>query len=183
MASMSAKQLTCTGVAAVFAFSALLSIDSDFRHQSVFSAALAGNGNGHSGGNGGGNGKGGGEGNGNGNGAGGKAASNPGATASALGRLNASHASATALANASPNSAVGKIAANEQTLAAYEADLKTDPSCLNPTCQQDLGTVDSDLKAAANKPITTAVVTALDANLGLTVDPAVEAAIAAGASQ
>src|SRR5262249_59359811 len=187
----------CSGSAAVIAFSGLLAIDIDSRHQLAFGAALAGNGNGHSGGNGGGNGNGLSNGNGSGNGNGGAAVDhgpksdsdiiivNPSATASALGALNASHASATALAHASPNSEVGKIAAykqalttvlsnNQVDLTAYETALQSDPDCTQSAClaaraqvTADLATVDADLKAAANKPITTAVVTAVDTNLGL----------------
>jgi hypothetical protein len=81
------------------------------------------------------------------------------------------------------------LTSDQADLAAYEADLKTDPQCTGASCQSaqaqvttDLAPADSDLKAAANKPITTAVVTAVDTNLGLSVDPAIEAAIAAGAN-
>jgi hypothetical protein len=230
MVSTTAKRLICTGSAAVLAFSTLLAIGLDNHHPPALGTALAGNGNGngHSGGNGGGHGDSNGNGNdnsgGNGNGRGddssggngnrgqdiGNDRSNggrdiifflkPRVKGSALGALNASHASARALAHASPNSEVGKIAAYKQALmtvltndqaalAAYEADLKTDPQCTGAPCQSaqaqvttDLATVDSDLKAAANKPITTAVVTAVDTNLGLSVDPAIEAAIATGAN-
>jgi hypothetical protein len=81
--------------------------------------AWAGNDNGH------GNGNGGGHGNGNANGhdkADKAGKSNHGAEASSLGALNAAHASETALANASPNSRVGKIAAyKEAELAAKTA--------------------------------------------------------------
>src|SRR5262245_20931683 len=70
--------------------------------------AWAGNGNGHGNG---------GNGNANANGH-----DNHGATASSLGALNAAHASPDALANASPNSRVGKIAAyKEAALAAQGA--------------------------------------------------------------
>jgi len=138
----------------------------------------------------------------NGGGAGGQSAIlQPGATASALGRLNASHASATALANAAPNSAVGKIAAYEKALTSYQSNstdqsdltalkllLAPDGTCPAGPCQTalatvklDLASVEAALAAAANKPITAVVVTAVDTNLGLTVDPAVEAAIAADA--
>src|SRR4249919_3571725 len=126
MASMTAKRLICTGSAAVLAFSTVLASGLDFQHQLAIGVALAGNGNGHSGGNGGGHGNGNGNGNGHsnalgGNGDGGSGigkgkgkgkgasiiivkheATKHGATASALGALNASHASVTALAHASP---------------------------------------------------------------------------------
>lgn len=75
----------------------------------AFSAemAAAGNGNGN---NGNGNGNGGNGNNGNGNGGGNAGGNGNGAIASALGALNAAHASPNALANASPNSRVGLIA-------------------------------------------------------------------------
>jgi hypothetical protein len=84
----------------------------------VASQAWAGNGNGNGGGNGN---------NGNGNANGHDKTdkdhkANHGAEASSLGALNAAHASETALANASPNSRVGKIAAyKEAELAAKTA--------------------------------------------------------------
>ena len=112
---------------AFFAAPVLLDMTSPFAIDSAF-GGKGGNGNG--GGNGGGNG------NGNGNGGSGKSSSshgnsgnkvakaekatkvNHGATASKLGALNAAHASATAFANASPNSRVGRIAAYGQASAA-----------------------------------------------------------------
>ena len=108
---------------------ALLDPASPFAIDSAF-AGKGGNGNG--GGNSGGNGNG----NGNGNGGSAKASGshgnsgnkvakaekatkvNHGATASKLGALNAAHASATAFADASPNSRVGRIAAYGQASAA-----------------------------------------------------------------
>jgi hypothetical protein len=70
-----------------------------------------------------GNGHGNGHGNGNANGHDKVAGENHGSTASKLGALNAAHASDTALANASPNSRVGKIAAyKEAELAAKAAE-------------------------------------------------------------
>jgi hypothetical protein len=106
-------------------------------------SAFAGNGNGKGGGNGGGNGHAGGGGNGGGNGGVNKSASasnssahssshsvttsdtevasvedSHGKLASKLGALNAAHASAQALAHASPNSRVGKIAAYRDANAA-----------------------------------------------------------------
>jgi hypothetical protein len=78
----------------------------------VASQAWAGNGNGN--GNGGGNA--------NGHGKADKAdKANHGAEASSLGALNAAHASETALANASPNSRVGKIAAYKDAELAAKA--------------------------------------------------------------
>jgi hypothetical protein len=73
--------------------------------------AWAGNENGH--------GHAGEHGNGNANGDG--AGENHGSTASKLGALNAAHASDTALANASPNSRVGKIAAYKEAELAAQA--------------------------------------------------------------
>jgi hypothetical protein len=62
-------------------------------------------------------------GNGNANGHDNVAGENHGSTASKLGALNAAHASDTALANASPNSRVGKVAAyKEAELAAQAAE-------------------------------------------------------------
>jgi hypothetical protein len=76
----------------------------------VATQAWAGNGNG----NGNGNGHGNGHGNGNANGHDKAKHENHGSTSSKLGALNAAHASETALANASPNSRVGKIAAYKE---------------------------------------------------------------------
>ena len=84
----------------------------------VAAEAWAGNGNG----NGNGNGKGGDHGKGNANGHDKAKHENHGSESSKLGALNAAHASETALANASPNSRVGKIAAyKEAELAAKTA--------------------------------------------------------------
>jgi hypothetical protein len=86
-------------------------------HSSNFGLGIAqawANGNGH------GNGHGGDHGNGNANG---HVTDDTVASASELGALNAAHESPTALANASPNSRVGKIAAyKEAALAAQAAD-------------------------------------------------------------
>jgi len=144
--------------------------------------AFAGNGNGHGGGNGGGHGHDGGKGGGNGGGAGGgQGRSHDGSGSSAkgdandaddstatddsmeahnLGKLNGFfHASPNALANASPNSAIGQIsqtfknalsdfaAANETT------DTTTDPAATPPTGPSiaDLGAI---LAKATNKTVT-----------------------------
>jgi hypothetical protein len=90
--------------------------------------------------------------------------------ASALGSLNASHASSEALAHAAPGSTVGKIAAYKTAMEAYLAGqptlqslLTTDPSCTSAACtaaqaveNQDLLSAESALSAAANKPVTAA---------------------------
>jgi hypothetical protein len=115
-----------------------------------------------------------------------------GDSAAVLGRLNASHASAEALANAAPGSVVGEIAAYKTAIEAYltgqsslQSLLATDPSCTKAACaaaeaaqKQDLLSAEAALSAAANKPVTTQVVGAVDSNLGLTVDPATESEIA-----
>ncbi len=145
----------------------------DFNHGFGFASAMAGNGHGNGGG-GGGNGNAGGNGNGNagansnagGNGNAGvnsnAGGNGNGATASALGALNAAHASAQALENASPNSEVGKIATYQRDLNAYLAGCATacDPNLLT--------TVGNDLAAAANKTMTTGSLDTLDGLLGIT---------------
>lgn len=84
-----------------------------------------------------------------------------GISASALGSLNAAHASATARAKASPNSQVGRIAAYEGALAA-----------------DDLQAAAEALASAANKEIDADVVAAVNGLLSLDVDPAIEAEVA-----
>ena len=150
----------------------------DFGHGFGFASAMAGNGHGN-GGNGGGNGNAGGNGNGGGNGnagansnAGGNGnagvnnnagGNGNGATASALGALNAAHASAQALENASPNSEVGKIAT-------YSADLNTFLSSC-PACDtSQLTQIGDDLAAAANKTVTSDSLNTLNGLLGVS-DP------------
>jgi hypothetical protein len=112
--------------------------------------------------------------------------------ASALGSLNASHASPEALAHAAPGSVVGEIAAYKTAVEAYLMDqanlqslLTKDPGCASAACKstvaaetQDLQSAESALSAAANKPVTARVVAAVDSNLGLTVAPATESEIA-----
>ena len=84
-----------------------------------------------------------------------------GISASALGSLNAAHASPTARANASPRSRVGQIAAYEGAIAA-----------------DDLQAAAESLASAANKEIDADVVAAVNGLLGLEVDPAIEAEVA-----
>jgi hypothetical protein len=119
-----------------------------------------GNGNGHAGGNGNGNGNAGGNGNGNagvnGNASGNTHPDNHGAVASSLGALNAAHASSTALANAAPNSRVGRIATyrNASATAAADEAAAAQADADNLAAQQNL----ADAQAAYN----TALADALD---------------------
>jgi hypothetical protein len=77
------------------------------------------------------------------------------ASASSLGRLNAAHASAQALANASPNSAVGQISAYKDAL--------TDG---------DLEAAAEALAAVSNKTVTEASVKSLNELLGIEMEDA-----------
>jgi len=70
-----------------------------------------------------------------------------------LGALGARNASATARAHASEKSAVGQLAAYESYVA-----------------EGNLPAAAASLKAAANKPVTLAVLQAVNANLGLVMD-------------
>ena len=79
-----------------------------------------------------------------------------GKTAHLEGRLNAAHASATALAHASPTSAVGQIAAYKEAMKDY---LSGD--------EQGLEAAANALAGVANKGITAQTVTDLNAVLGL----------------
>jgi hypothetical protein len=139
--------------------------------------ALAGNGNGNGGGNGnghaGGNGNGGGNGNAGGN-ANGNAANNShpenhGAVASSLGALNAAHASSTALANAAPNSEVGRIHAYQVALDNYLTDLQNHPLDTD-LLDADIAAVGDALGAAANKTVTPSTVDRLNDLLGISTD-------------
>ena len=138
----------------------------------TLASAFAKNGNGHD--NGGGNGNAGGNDKGNGD------------VASALGGLNAGHASAEAFLNASPNSRVGKIAAYEAAADSAEAavaaaaladaapgaavegspaDITADTAEMNAAAA--LATEQTALNAAANKtPVSPATQAALDGLLG-----------------
>jgi hypothetical protein len=163
--------LLSAGLVALALVAAPLAIDnsaSDFG----MAKAWAKNGNGNGGGHGNGNGNGHGNGNANGHDKTASAKSNAGddgsfdddddtASASELGALNAAHASPTALANASPNSRVGKIAAYKE--AAIEA-IANDPAVAD---------AQADLDAAKAAALADSVVTseeqadidALEANL------------------
>jgi hypothetical protein len=152
--------------------------------------AKGGNGNGGGNGNAGGNGNGGSNGNAGGNGASsaggvgsggdtGSTQSSHGALASSLGALNAAHASLTGLANAAPNSRVGRIAAYagvvaaENTLAdpnATAEDLAAAQSLLDGLSSTGQTTADAEqatLDAAANKTLTDQVMDAVNSMLGL----------------
>ena len=84
-----------------------------------------------------------------------------GKTASALGRLNAAHASSTAVENAAPNSAVGAIAAYSEAV-----------------LDGDIAVAAQSLARAANKMIDATVVAEVNAELGLDVDEETTEAIA-----
>lgn len=141
-------------------------------------SALANNGNGHGNGNGGGNGH------------------AQGSPASSLGALNGAHASDQGLAHASANSRVGRIAAYKRAVLAYEAAAQAlaalkaqKPPATTAEIAAAQAKVDAALKAvstalarAANKPVTTAVVNALDSLLKLDVPQQVAIEIAAAAS-
>jgi len=93
----------------------------------------------------------------------------------ALGNLNAAHASATARANASANSMVGKIAEYEKTMrekiaaATVLTDEKEDPSAkpMAVTKEDLTKTAIEQLGAISNKEVTPEVVAAVNAILGL----------------
>ncbi len=125
--------------------------------------AAGGQGGGHGGGQGGGHG--GGQGGGGANSGKGNQASSgsvsTGKTASALGRLNAAHASTTAMANAALNSAVGAIAAYSKAV-----------------LEGDIAVAAQSLALAANTTIDASVVAEVNAVLGLDVDEETTEAIA-----
>jgi hypothetical protein len=164
--------------AALAALMGLLPMKFDPSHSLVFNSAMAGNGHG----NGGGNGNAGGNGNGNGSGSSDSNAhpTNDGAVASSLGALNAAHASATALAKASPKSRTGKIAAykaDSLALTAAQAQLAVDTANLaspaviaadNDAIAAAALAKQAALNAAANKtPVSAETQAALDSMLGL----------------
>lgn len=94
-----------------------------------------------------------------------------GSTASKLGALNAAHASPNALAHASPNSRVGKIAAYKEAINALNAAITpADVLAAQTAAAQALAN-------AANKSINASTVASLDSLLGLSVSPANDAAI------
>jgi hypothetical protein len=172
---MTAKTLLTVAAVSILA---MLTIPAplDGKHLVPASNAWASNawaGNGH--GNGAGNGNGGGNRSAGANSnAGGKAhPANHGAVASALGGLNAAHASPAALLNASPTSRVGKIAAYADANAAVQAvanQLAVDHAALDTaTLANDTTAITADqalvdaLNAAANKtPVSQATQDALD---------------------
>lgn len=94
-----------------------------------------------------------------------------GALASQLGALNAAHASLTARANAAPNSRVGMIATYERAMLAaltLPAVTPQEITARNEAIAAALATLD----AAANRsPVTTEVVAAVNALLGLPATP------------
>jgi hypothetical protein len=171
--------LLSAGLVALALVAAPLAIDnsaSDFG----MAKAWAKNGNGNGGGHGNGNGNGHGNGNANGHDKTASAKSNAGddgsfdddddtASASELGALNAAHASPTALANASPNSRVGKIAAykeaaveaiaNDPAVADAQADLDAAKaaaladSVVTSEEQAEIDTLEHDLEAAKHAAI------------------------------
>ncbi|MBM3548838.1 MAG: hypothetical protein FJX54_17995 [Alphaproteobacteria bacterium] len=85
--------------------------------------------------------------------------------AASLGNLNAAHASATARANASPNSMVGQIAA-------YETAMKSALAIQDPAQRAAAITAArQDLALSANKSLTPAAITRVDSLLGLPASP------------
>ncbi len=89
-----------------------------------------------------------------------------GALAAQLGALNAAHASPVARANAAPESRVGMIAAYERAMIQALA--------LPPGPERHaaiLAARNTELAAAANRPLTAEVVAAVDALLGLPPTP------------
>ena len=98
-----------------------------------------------------------------------------GSTASTLGSLNAGHASATAMAHASPHSRVGELAVYKSDLAAYKAALASN----NPiAARQNLAAAAQALAVAANKTVTTNTVAALNRELGIRFSTATDTQIA-----
>ena len=90
------------------------------------------------------------------------------AVSAKLGRLNAAHASATARANASPNSAVGLLGQYEAAVnAARDAISEEERADLEQTAIEILG-------QAANKELNEEVVSAVDALLGIESAPDAE---------
>jgi hypothetical protein len=150
------------------------------------SAFAAGGGGGGGGGEGRGGGDGGGKGSGEGSGkgsadAGDTGASNgKGSTASSLGALNAASASPTAMAHAAPTSRVGEIAAYKAAVGQLALDIANKAPAATITADQTAAA--QALAAAANKGITAGAVSALDAKLGVTLDSATTAALAAQAA-
>jgi hypothetical protein len=82
--------------------------------------------------------------------------------ASELGKLNAAHASSTALSRAAPNSAVGAIAT-------YDAQMTT-ALALNDPAAKDAAIIAArqQLSASTNKELTVSAATRIDSMLGIT---------------
>jgi hypothetical protein len=161
-------KLVLAGIVAAAFSAAPIEVFKDFSLDQSTALAKGGGGGGNGGGNnGGGNGGGKGASSSDAAGAGKSAAaaghnkSETAKSASALGSLNASHASATARAHASPNSQVGKLAAYEAALA--EGDLEAAAAALG---------------SAANKEITPEVVAEVNQNMSIESTPEEEAEMA-----
>ena len=90
-----------------------------------------------------------------------------GAVASALGALNAAHASPTALAHTAPTSRVGQIAAYDRAMLAALAMPTATPAEIAARNAAIAAARQNQLAAAANKGLTPAVVSRVDALLGL----------------
>ena len=90
-----------------------------------------------------------------------------GALASALGALNAAHASPKALAHAAPTSRVGLIAAYDRAMLAALAMPTATPAEIAARNAAIAAARQNQLAAAANKGLTPAVVSRVDALLGL----------------
>jgi len=138
------------------------------------------------------NGHGNGNGNGNANGHDKVAGENHGAEASSLGALNAAHASDTALANASPNSRVGKIAAykDAELAAQAAAEAATEAEAVHTAGQDAFNAADTNpdgaLDAAETAAMTTAqkdAIAAADTNGDGVINDKDTAAVQAAAQQ
>ena len=95
-----------------------------------------------------------------------------GAIASALGALNAAHASPSAMANAAPNSQVGKMAAYDRAMIAAINMPSQTPAQIAARTQAISNARSTQLAAASNKALSSAVVARVDELLGLpSTDP------------
>lgn len=94
-------------------------------------------------------------------------AANSGQLTSALGALNAAHANSEALGNAAPQSEVGKIAAYDNAMLAALALPDATPAEAAYRDQQIAAARATYLAAAANKPLSPAVVAKVDSLLAL----------------
>ena len=90
-----------------------------------------------------------------------------GSLASALGALNAVHASPTAMAHAAPTSTVGMIGAYHSAMVTALAMPSTTPTQIAARNAAIAAARSSLLAQAANKSLTPSVVTAVDQRLGL----------------